>query len=122
MNINATLLVQMLNFIIAYFILDWLLFKPVMEIIYGEESQKAQADHILKEEEAKYDLAVEQKRDTWSSFQDEFKKEAPHITAEIEQQMAMPSITKEPLLATKEFKSEVSNLASIIEKKVRNVH
>lgn len=52
MNVNITLCVQCLNFFITYLFLRYALFKPVIKIILNEESQNAQIQYEIAQQQA----------------------------------------------------------------------
>lgn len=85
MQINATLLIQIVNFVVAYKILDYLLFKPVIESLNEKNSRKNQfTESIKKEEEILVSLAKE-KKEKVASFQTRIKKQypfEPHVVSE----------------------------------------
>src|SRR5436190_15443295 len=59
MDINATFFVQIFNFFIAYLMLRFLLFKPVITIIQHEEKQEKALQEII--DQHKRELAIQEK-------------------------------------------------------------
>jgi hypothetical protein len=81
MNINATLLVQVCNFLIAYVLLRILFFKPVVGVI---KQDQAHLDGLIGQlnEKRKTVLALEQvKHDQWRNAQQEFVARVPHVAS-----------------------------------------
>jgi hypothetical protein len=79
MNINATLIIQAVNFFIAYLLLRFLFFKPVVAMIRQEQ---AQVDGLVSQlnEKRKAIHALELLRqEQWAKFQQEFRNRFPAI-------------------------------------------
>lgn len=87
MEINCTLLVQCLNFGVAYFILTRFVFKPVLEAIFEERSKRDAMQKAIIASQAKIE-ALQVKRDAhWKLAQKEFAKILTKIPYELH---AMP--------------------------------
>lgn len=81
MNINATLIIQACNFFIAYTMLRFLFFKPVLAIIRQDQ---AHLDGLIGQvnEKRKTILALEQSRqEQWRAAQQEFRNRLPDVTS-----------------------------------------
>lgn len=80
MNINATLIIQAGNFLIAYLVLRFLFFKPVVAVIRQEQ---AHVDGLVSQlnEKRKTMHALELTRqEQWRIAQQEFRNRFPDIT------------------------------------------
>ena len=81
MNINATLIIQAGNFLIAYLMLRFLFFKPVVAVIRQEQ---AHVDGLVGQlnEKRKVMHALELTRhEQWHTAQQEFRNRFPDVTS-----------------------------------------
>ena len=90
MNLNATFIVQIINFWITYFFLKKLLLKPLVVALNRREKTRQQILDILKQKELLLKQKVEEKNKTLLDFQRSLKKkyavipfEYPEIPLEI---------------------------------------
>src|SRR3990170_4839275 len=74
MQINATLIVQMINFGIIYFLLDRILFRKVIVIVQDEEYQEQKILEDLHHEQKKLNSIKQTISAQWNESQQEFKK------------------------------------------------
>ena len=82
MEINCTLLVQGLNFGIAYIILSRLIFKPILETVFEEQAKKeALQEAIVASQLAIENLQVKQ-ADDWKYAQKQFAHSISNIAYE----------------------------------------
>ncbi|HJZ23840.1 MAG TPA: hypothetical protein VJ201_05255 [Candidatus Babeliales bacterium] len=77
MQINATLIVQMINFGIIYFLLDRILFRKVIAIVQDEEYQEQKILEDLHHEQKKLNSIKQTISAQWNESQQEFKKTSP---------------------------------------------
>ena len=79
MVINITILIQIVNFIVAYVIIRTLLLKPVVAIILQAEEHRADLDesiaNIAKANKAKEETMARH----WAACKQEFGEHAPQI-------------------------------------------
>ena len=113
MTINATLLVQLLNFIVAYFIIKNLLLKPAIKILDGEDKklnnlhnnlEKEQA-LLLKLEKEKQNYVIKTKKDFLAKHPSFNKRQILHFVNAPE----APKLSEENIYA---LSKEVSSLIS----------
>ena len=79
MTLNATLLVQIFHFLIAYLILDRLFLRKAVGII---QQEKAEQDALMQEIQKERDAVAQkhaQKEKAWQGFQQQFAKETPRL-------------------------------------------
>ena len=79
MTLNATLFVQMINFIIAYIIIDRLLLRKSVKIIQHERSEQ---DDLMKDIQLQRDRVSgkqEDKQAKCEGFCVQFEAQSPHI-------------------------------------------
>lgn len=77
MNINATLLVQIFHFIIAYILLKKLLFAPVFSIIMQRHHYTERLKRRIDAEEHTIAKLKEQQKEQWFAFQNAFAALTP---------------------------------------------
>ena len=80
MNVNGTIVIQAINFFIAYVLLRYLLFKPAKEAIDQDhvalqqlEDVKQEGVHLLEQKQRK-------EADQWKGFRNYFGSHRPSIT------------------------------------------
>jgi len=82
MEVNFTLFVQMGNFAIAYCLLRFLLFKPVLAVLDERDTRMREAKNRLQEHE----LALSDQRkgveDAWFACKAYFKEHTPEVDAQ----------------------------------------
>ncbi len=79
MTLNGTIIVQLINFIIAYFIIDRLLLRKAVALIQQECTEQ---DNLMKDIQKERDYVSdneEQKKLEWEQFFQQFKQESPKI-------------------------------------------
>lgn len=77
MNINLTILVQLVNFFIAYSVLTKFFLKPWLEVFDKDRRDRARLKHMLSEQQ---ELLLEKKRHKliqWQRFQAYFNQQRP---------------------------------------------
>lgn len=119
MNINLTLLVQIINFVIAYFILTRGLLRPVLALIKKELAQKRSLEAKLSSEqkivEAKQQTKINNLEEAKAYFSSlEIKPELNHIETNINSKNIAVSIDDQELKdivdkATVEIKERIIN-------------
>ena len=80
MEINITILVQIVNFTIAYVIIRTLLLKPAVAVILQEEKQRAEIDTSIENIEKANKAKEETKAYQWAASRQEFGEHAPEIS------------------------------------------
>ncbi len=123
MLINITILVQMINFIIAYVIIRTLLLKPAVTVILQEEEHRATLDKSIEN----IDKANKAKQETmayqWSVCKQEFGEHAPEIS-ETERVLRTPPAVELPAIPELDKKSiepMADSLAHDLVERISNV-
>lgn len=80
MTLNGTLIVQLCNFLCAYVILDILLLRPVMAIIWQEDELKESKIKAVKAERNAYEVQQGKIARLWEAFKKDFKQARPFVT------------------------------------------
>lgn len=84
MNINATLFVQAINFLIAYFLFRFILLKPAYREIVLQESEQEKLEGIVAADERSIEEAREQRAAQWQACQRDCRKDLPEQIHEVE--------------------------------------
>lgn len=81
MNINATLIIQAGNFLIAYLILRFLFFKPVVAVVRQEQAHVDGLVNQLNEKRKMIHALELTRQDQWSMAQKEFRNRFPDVSS-----------------------------------------
>ena len=98
--INGTLLVQMLNFWIAYLMIRFLLLQPVYRLILEREKAAKKQYDTIKSAEDNIEHKREDRRKLWQACREYFEKQRPahetvvHIRPEEMPQVSSPTMTE----------------------------
>lgn len=79
MNINLTLIVQAINFGIAYKVITHYFLREALAVVNDEEKIKAETQRQLKEENKIIEQKREIKKNLWKNFQNFFNSKKPVI-------------------------------------------
>jgi len=79
MNINLTLIVQGINFFIAYGIMRIFLLKPAVQAIQDEEAQQAKLNTVIRQQEQSMAIKGGERQRYWQVCRDYFKDNKPII-------------------------------------------
>lgn len=80
MQINATFIVQLINFFITYHVLNFLVFKPIIASLHHKEKEEKKInDSIAHEEEILLSLEKE-KSQAMRTFQTQTKEKYPYVS------------------------------------------
>jgi len=100
-NVDFTIIIQMINFFICFLMLKYLLFKPAAKYIQIEEKREEKFEEKILSQEKNLKNKVEVKNKTWTKYEQYFKKNCPKPT--IEKLPVLQEIKKEP------YSVEISN-------------
>jgi len=78
-TLNGTLIVQAINFCIAYFLLRWLYFKPAIAQIQQEEEVYTHFKNTILERALVIEQKKQQQKEYWLECQRYCKEEMPSI-------------------------------------------
>ena len=85
MNINFTLVVQLINFFIAYILIERLLLRPAVAIIREEDEERFKLQNLVAFNKERLEQKEFDKQQEWRSLQEIFAKSIPRtITPELE--------------------------------------
>ncbi len=79
MNVNATLVVQAVNFIITYFALRVFLFKPSVMIIDQEQKKHDSIENIIAQQKQSITLKEKERQKNWHICRLYFRKNRPAV-------------------------------------------
>jgi len=79
MNINATLIIQAVNFFIAYGIMRTFLLKPAVQVIQDEQDQQAKLNTIIRQQEQSITIKGGERQKYWQACRDYFKDNKPFV-------------------------------------------
>jgi hypothetical protein len=77
--VNLTLVVQALNFFVAYLILKYLLLKPAVQAIAAEDAHQQQLVCLVQESHVRIQEKKQEIQQRWRDCQQEFVQNAPAI-------------------------------------------
>ncbi len=80
MEINATLFVQMFNFIIAYILIDRIIVRLATAIVQAEDRKLGTLESEVAEQEKRIAGRVRYNEDDWVILQKRLQSECPHVT------------------------------------------
>lgn len=119
MNINATLVVQGLNFLCAYFLLKKLFFKPVVVVLDKEQLVQDGLITAINESKNALDEQMKKKQQTWRAHQEHFKKEMPNVQSV--RFFITDTVEHVPEINPKNLEKVVVQTEQLIVQKVSNV-
>lgn len=82
MTIDCTLFVQMINFFLAYLIMRFLLFKPVVAIIDADNDERERGNEAVKSFEVSLKLVLQERAELWQAFHQSVTSEIGVISDE----------------------------------------
>lgn len=81
MSINLTLLLQIIHFLIAYWILRRFLFAPIVQRLQQQDAERDTLRHRLTEHERNVIKAEEVKRAEWHDYQKTLQSSKPELAS-----------------------------------------
>ena len=114
MHINATFLIQIINFIITYYVLNRFLFRPIIASLKRKHDNKTALTTSIEKEETNIIALEKEKYEAVISFQRNMKKKFPYISPIIEDKPVEVVSDVEVKIDTKALQKEVANF--LIEK------
>lgn len=83
LDINCTIIIQMINFFIGFLMLKYLLFKPAAKHILEEENAEKSIKRKILGQKKLLEKKIEEKNQIWQKYEKYFKKNCPKkITSE----------------------------------------
>src|SRR3990167_2474008 len=77
MNINATLLVQIVNFCIAYFLFHFILLRPGYQALCEQEADQNALQAKVSESKQAIEPGRQQQKNAWATFRNDCKHYLP---------------------------------------------
>jgi hypothetical protein len=116
-TINATLIVQVINFVIAYFLIRMFLLKPALKERIAEQDKQNALQSLITYQQKKIENTDYALRELWRESQNYYQGYKPTIlTKQIFFESLEPS--KPLLLSQKEEEKVASTLVRFIEEKI----
>lgn len=119
-KIDFTLVVQAFNFLVAYFVLRHLLFKPAVAVVMQEREQEKGLLKAITSEQSALATYEQEKKEQWLFCQQQFALNTPDATQQIHVDFAtrivLPTIEQERVIAMQH------EVAQFIIKKVNDVN
>lgn len=79
MNVNATLVIQAINFAIAYIVLRTFLFKPAIAVIQHEQEEQEAIKNVIGQQEQSIELKEKERQKHWQLCRSYFVKNRPPV-------------------------------------------
>ena len=90
-NVNFTLIIQGLNFLIAYVLINKLLLKPAIKIINQEEVLEQSLQLDLEKAKKNLEVIKNLKREKWERFQKHFSQNSPDVLKRMYERLERPA-------------------------------
>jgi len=123
MNINITIFVQIINFYIVYLLLRAFLFKPTIDIIDHELSDKAALTNLINQQKKDIEKYEKDREHYWNVCREYFRNNRPQVTYQkivIDTTMLEDKdIEKEPIFYSNEL---ITDVYKKLEEKIKDVH
>ncbi len=82
MNVNATLIVQAVNFLIAYLLFRFILLKPAYRAITEEEQHKMELEHLVVRDRLSLEEKKHEQREQWLACKHHCEEHMPELLDE----------------------------------------
>jgi len=125
MNVNATLIVQMFNFFITYWILRLFLFKPVVAIIERENAQETVLHDIIDQQKKSLEIQEKERQRHWFMCQEYFVAHQPHSLPQKKQFLSDTSLYDTEMVTSTSGDNTahtISDIRNALEEKIKHVH
>lgn len=113
MEINATLVIQILNFLIAWFILHVCYFKPAITYIYNMQQAYDQLNRTLADSQDRITQKEDALQSIWNLFKRFSKQHTPEVTEQVLEIPPTASTSELPIYA-----QEVDQLVASLQEKI----
>ncbi len=124
MNINATILVQAINFFIVYWMLRLFLFKPVVTIIEQENAEKSSLLSIINQQQKSLEIQEKERLRHWHVCQEYFIIHQPHMFKDFSFFGRATLTNDEPVAPLSEdtIAEIITDVEKTIVEKIKHVH
>lgn len=118
MTLNLTLVVQMINFLIAYYFISKVLLRPAYEAVKSDENKARQLHALIEAEQEQLGQKNDYKNRRWQMCRNQFYKNKPSL--EEEEVLAHPSkmIEPAPEMTDARIDSEAHAIAEALKQRV----
>ena len=122
-NINATIIIQAINFFIVYWMLRSFLFRPVVTIIDDEHAQKFLILSIIDQQKKSLEIQEKERKRNWFACQEYFSAHRPSTDKAEFFASELPNVGfVSSGASTDTIKDLVAETYAQIEEKIKNVH
>ncbi len=119
MNINFTLILQIFNFLIAYFFLAKFLFKPILKLFNLEKEKLIRLNKSVDLERKRLGDKEKLAEENWALCKNYFKENFPETKQlSIATKLDVSSIEQPQELSQKQTKDAINKIISVIKSKV----
>ncbi len=123
MNINATLIIQAINFLIAYLLLRTILLKPAIHVIQADQLAQDNQHKAIAEGEKRAAQKEQEKEKAWRGYQYYFLEKTPEvIKPELMVFQRISPELKRPVVADEVILQLIDKTQSGLIKKVMHDH
>jgi F0F1-type ATP synthase membrane subunit b/b' len=122
MNINITVLVQMINFGIAYLVLRYFLFTPAIECVEQKNVEKNSILSMIEQLRQSLDIQKKARQQQWHECQEYFKQHRP-VDAKNQPIIVKKNISS--IVSQQKMETEITHciatISSHLEEKIKHV-
>lgn len=118
MTINLTLVVQMINFLMAYYFISKVLLRPAYEAIKSDENKTRQLHGLIEAEQERLDEKNDYKKRRWQMCQNYFYKNKPSLEQEEIAVTSVKSLEAAPEMTMSESIAEAKVISERLREKV----
>jgi len=119
MNINFTIFVQIVHFLIAYAFLSKFLFRPILKLFLQEKEKLVKLNQNIAIEQEKLNIKEQLAEQNWSSCKTLFHENLPQQeSSTVVTKLDTATIQKPESLTTQETQNVVNAITSDIKSKV----
>lgn len=120
MNLNITLVVQAINFVIAYHIITKILLKPAVKRIIQEKAEDKALEDRITAEVSQRDAYLAYKNERWQECQRYFKHHIPTLVRNNNYKNYQSFSILEPAFNDKELEKAAHMIAKDLKNKIIN--
>lgn len=123
MNVNATLFVQAINFVIVYWMLRLFLFKPIVTIIEHEKSQENAMLDIIDQQKKSLEIQEKERQRYWYTCQEYFLLHQPDLSQKTSFFLDATEDDGEPspVVSPDTISTMITNTHDLLEEKIKHV-
>ena len=118
-EINVTLIVQAVHFIIAWKFLSYFLFRPLVNVVLEEQSKKDELLLSVEEEQIQIKKLQKDRDRSWALYRKKFQRRVPVL---IERSLAFEEIPEKKSLSTISEQEERKIIDQAVHYIVKDLH